>query len=399
MNGSSRTSALEGLKVVDLTRVLAGPLCTQMLADQGAQVIKVEPPSGDETRALGPPFDGAGTAAYFAALNRGKQAISLDLGKPEAREVLHRLLADADVLVENFMPGTMERWGIGYEQALAARYPRLIHCSISGFGHDGPLGGLPGYDAVLQAICGLMSVNGDGASGATRIGIPVVDHLTGYVALSAILLALHQRDRSGAGQRVEATLYDTALSLLLPHAGNWLASGHTPGLLGSAHPNIAPYDKFRARDGEIFIGILNQAQFRRFCEHIGRPRLAVDERFASNAQRLAHRDELKREIEAAIAGQSSGELCESLMRAGVPAGAVNSVPQAFGHPHCEHRQMLLRHGGYTGVRSPMRLFGAAQPPVTAPAAFSQHTDEVLQALGYSSEERERLRSSGAIPAK
>ena len=399
MNEPGHDSALAGLKVVDLTRVLAGPLCTQMLADQGARVIKVEPPAGDETRELGPPFDGSGTAAYFSALNRGKQVISLDLSKPAAREVLHRLLADADVLVENFMPGTMERWGIGYEQALAAQYPRLIYCSISGFGQDGPLGGLPGYDAVLQAICGRMSVNGGDASGATRSGLPVGDHLTGYVALSAILMALYQRERSGAGQRVEATLYDTALSLLLPHAANWLASGSTPGLLGSAHPNIAPYDKFRARDGEVFIGILNQAQFRRLCAHIGRPGLADDERFASNAQRLAHRDELKCEIEAAIAGQPSGELCESLMRAGVPAGAVNSVPQAFGHPHCEHRRMLLRDGAYTGVRSPMRLFGGAQPPVAAPAAFSRHTDEVLQALGYSGAERERLRATGATPAR
>lgn len=390
--------ALQGLKVVDLTRVLAGPLCTQILADHGAAVVKVEPPSGDETRKLGPPFDGAGTAAYFTALNRGKQAISLDLSMPAAQEVLHRLLADADVVVENFLPGTMERWGMGYEQALAARYPRLIYCNITGFGRDGPLGGLPGYDAVLQAMCGAMSVNGEEASGATRIGIPVVDHLTGYVALSGILMAVHARGRTGQGQRVEAALYDTALSLLLPHAANWFASQSSPGLLGSAHPNIAPYDKFRASDGDVFLGIVNDAQFHRFCSRTGLEGLAQDERFASNQRRVANRSLLKAAIETAIADMAAEPLCESLMRAGVPAGVVNSVPQAFAHPHCEHRQIVVRRGDYTGVRAPMRLLGTPGTPGRAPPVFAQDTAEVLSGLGFSDEQRERLRETGAAPA-
>jgi crotonobetainyl-CoA:carnitine CoA-transferase CaiB-like acyl-CoA transferase len=396
-DSSCGNGALQGLKVVDLTRVLAGPLCTQILSDQGADVVKVEPPSGDETRRLGPPFDSAGSAAYFAALNRGKRSIGLDLSKPQAQEVLHRLLCDADVLVENFLPGTMERWGLGYEQTLAARYPRLIYCSITGFGRDGPLGGLPGYDAVLQALCGLMSVNGDPASGATRIGIPVVDHLTGYVALSGILMALHARTRDGVGQRIEAALFDTALSLLLPQASNWFSSGEAPSLLGSAHPNIAPYEKFKARDGELFLGIVNDGQFRRFCGLVGLDDLAADERFASNAGRLTHRAVLKQAIESTTADLACAPLCESLMRAGVPAGVVSSVPQAMAHPHAAHREMLVRRGDYTGVRSPMRLSGTPGRPGNAPPALAQDTSEILSGLGFSSEEMVHLSRSGAAP--
>ena len=392
-------SALQGLKVVDLTRVLAGPLCTQILADHGAEVVKIEPPSGDETRRLGPPFDPSGDAAYFTALNRGKKAISLDLSNPGAQEVLHRLLADADVLVENFLPGTMERWGLGYEQALAARYPRLVFCSITGFGADGPLGGLPGYDAVLQAICGVMSVNGDAGSGATRIGTPVVDHLTGYVALSAILMALRARDRDGVGQHVEATLYDTALSLLLPHASNWMSSGDCPGLLGSAHPNIAPYDKFSAQDGAVFIGILNDGQFHRFCHFVGLAGLAEDSRFCSNARRLENRAALRSIIEATLAQHPRGALCEGLMRAGVPAAAVNSVPEALAHPHAAHRQILVQQGDYTGVRSPMRLFGTPGIPGAAPPRFAQDTRSVLGNLAHTADEQAQLHHAGGVPGQ
>lgn len=389
--------SLQGLKVVDLTRVLAGPLCTQVLADHGADVVKVEPPAGDETRKLGPPFDGAGTAAYFSALNRGKRSISLDLSMPMAQDVLHRLLADADVLVENFLPGTMERWGLGYEEVLAQRYPRLVYCNITGFGRDGPLGGLPGYDAVLQAMCGVMSVNGEEASGATRVGIPVVDHLTGYVALSGLLMALHARERTGQGQRVEAALYDTALSLLLPHASNWFASQCSPGLLGSAHPNIAPYDKFSASDGEIFLGIVNDVQFRRLCSQPGFEGLTGDARFATNASRVDHRDALKQAIEAVTSGMAAEPLCQALMRAGVPAGVVNSVPDAFAHAHCAHRDIVVRRGDYTGVRSPMRLMGTPGIPGCQPPKFAQDAAQVLTQLGFTGEQCKRLSDAGAAP--
>jgi len=394
---TDRRAALHGLKVVDLTRVLAGPLCTQMLADYGAQVIKVEPPGGDETRHLGPPFDLDGRTAYFAALNRGKRSISLDLSSLDGQEVLHRMLAGADVLIENFLPGTLERWGLGYEQTLAAAYPRLVFCSVSGFGADGPLGGLPGYDAVLQALCGVMSINGDAVTGATRVGVPVVDHLTGYVALSAILLALLERNRSGLGQRVEATLYDTALSLLLPHSANWFASGKSPQLSGSAHPNIAPYDKFRARDGELFIGILNDGQFKRFCNYVGLRDLPADARFASNTTRLQHRDALRVLVESVVAERDCVPLCDALMRAGVPAAPVLSVPQALSHTHCAHRAMVMHIGNYIGLRAPMRLEATPAEPAKPPPALAQHTDEVLEELGFEAQKRLTLRASGAVP--
>ena len=387
--------ALDGLRVVDLSRVLAGPLCTQMLADHGADVVKVEPPMGDETRSFGPPFDDHGDAAYFGAVNRGKRSISLDLSKPGGRAVLLRLLDDADVLVENFLPGTMDKWGLGYE-ALAAQHPRLIWCSISGFGADGPLGGLPGYDAVLQAICGVMSVNGSPESGATRVGIPIVDHLTGYVATTGILMALHARERTGRGQRVEATLFDTGLSLLIPHAANWMRSGKAPALLGSAHPNIAPYDKFKAGDGEVFLGVANDGQFRRLCEHLGRSDLATDARFRTNALRIDHRAPLRALLEEVLATQDVEPLCRALMRAGVPAGPVNSVPQALEQAHAGHRGMRLHDGDYRGIGSPIKLADTIARGVSRPPRFGEHADEILAELECSRDEIAELRTAGAL---
>jgi crotonobetainyl-CoA:carnitine CoA-transferase CaiB-like acyl-CoA transferase len=389
--------ALDGLRVVDLSRVLAGPLCTQMLADHGADVVKVEPPAGDETRTFGPPFDASGDAAYFSAVNRGKRSIALDLSKPEGRAIVERLLADADVLVENFLPGTMERWGLGYA-ALAERHPRLVYCSISGFGDDGPLGGLPGYDAVLQAICGVMSVNGSQESGAMRLGIPIVDHVTGYVAVTGILMALHERARTGRGQRVEATLFDTGLSLLVPHAANWLQSGRTPTRLGSAHPNIAPYDKFRAGDAEIFLGVGNDGQFRRLCDVLGAPELLHDPRFGTNGSRVEHRDALRAALEATLATKDAAALSEALMRAGVPAGVVNSVPDALALAHAAHRRMRVDDGTYRGVGSPVKLSQAASVPVRRPPRFAEHSDAILGDLGCPQDEIAALRDAGVVPA-
>ncbi|MFJ1300034.1 CaiB/BaiF CoA transferase family protein [Pseudomonadota bacterium AL_CKDN230030165-1A_HGKHYDSX7] len=391
----SQAGALAGLKIVDLSRVLAGPLCTQMLADNGADVIKIEPPSGDETRTLGPPFAASGDAAYFGAVNRGKRSLSLDLARPEGREVLLRLLADADVLVENFMPGTMARWGLDYEQTLAERFPRLIYCAISGFGESGPLGGLPGYDAILQAMCGLMSVNGDPACGPTRIGIPIVDHLTGYTAMTGILMALVERQRSGRGQRVEATLFNTALSLLVPHAANWMQSGQAPRLLGSAHPNIAPYDKFQCRDGPVFLGILNDRQFRRFCDYLGLAEVLADERYAHNAGRLTHRDSLRGAIESALQDRDRQALCQDLMGLGVPAGPVNTVPEAFAQAHAA--PMRIEGDGYQGVGMPNQLSRTPGAPGRAPPRFAEHTEEILQEAGYDPDRIAQLRACGALP--
>ncbi len=372
------TGALAGVRVIDLSRVLAGPLCTQMLADHGADVIKVEPPSGDETRLLGPPFTATGDAAYFSSVNRGKRAISLDLSSTAGRSVLERLLEDADVLVENFLPGTTKRWGLDYE-TLSRRDPRLIYCSISGFGADGPLGGLPGYDAVLQAMCGLMSINGTPESGPMRMGVPVVDHLTSYTALTGILMALYVRAQTGKGQKVEATLFDAALSLLVPHAANWFYSDRTPGLLGNAHPNISPYDKFKARDGELFLGVVNDGQFRRLCEHIRRTDLLDDPRFATNALRVQNVAALRVELEGTLASMPVEALCRDLMASGVPAGPVHSVPQAFSQPHAAHRAMQVSKGDYRGIGVPVKLSATPGQPGRRPPRFDEHADTVAEA--------------------
>lgn len=372
-------SALSGMRVLDLSRVLAGPLCAQMLADHGAEVIKVESPSGDETRKLGPPFTPGGTSTYFAALNRGKRIVTLDLNEAGQRSVLLELIANADVLVENFVPGTMDRWGLGY-QALAAKHPGLIYCSVTGFGDDGPLGGLPGYDAILQAMSGLMSLNGDRDSGPLKVGVPIVDILTAHNALIGILLARVEQLRSGSGQRVEVCLYDSALSMLVPQASNWLHSNVEPRQMGNGHPNIYPYDLFTVEDGEVYIGILNDSQFRKFCSELQVPHLATDQRFAGNAQRLEHRAALRREIELAVAASSSQALCARLMKVGVPAAPVLPVSAALSHPHSAHRGMVVRDGDYQGLGVPVKLSRTPGRPGAAPS------DVDVDRLRFSSQE-------------
>jgi crotonobetainyl-CoA:carnitine CoA-transferase CaiB-like acyl-CoA transferase len=388
--------ALDGLRVIDLSRVLAGPLCAQMLADHGASVVKVEPPDGDESRRFGPPLDERGEAAYFGALNRGKRSIAVDLARPAGRALLERLLADADVLIENFLPGTMEKWGLGYESTLAARYPRLIYCSVSGFGADGPLGGLPGYDAVAQAICGLMSTNGTPESGPLRLGVPVVDYLTGYNAMVGVLLALAARAATGRGQRVEATLFDTGLALLIPHASNWFYSGRVPQRMGSAHPNIAPYDCYAAADGEVFLGVVNDGQFRRFCECVERADLAADVRFASPASRLQNRDALRAEIERTLARLPAAPLCEALMRCGVPAGPVNNVAQALTQPHALHRAMAVEVDGHRHLGVPVKLGATPGRVASLPPRLSEHADTILTELGYGAAEAAALFEDGTV---
>ena len=396
-NSSPSTSspgALTGLRVLDLSRVLAGPYCGQMLADHGASVLKIEPPMGDETRLLGPPFIGD-SAAYFHALNRNKQAIALDLTRDDARAVLLRLLETADVLIENFLTGTMEKWGLGYTDVLAAKFPHLVYCRISGFGPDGPLGGLPGYDAVLQAMGGVMSVNGDANGGATRLGMPLVDISTGMHAAFGVMLALHERQRSGRGQLVDLCLYDTALSMLIPHAANWFAAGVVPKRTGSAHPNISPYDKYSAKDGEIFLGVVNDGQFRKFCAVVGRD-WASDARFAAAPSRLANRALLKSEIETTLLHYDSAELCTKLMAAGVPAGPVQSVDQALEHPHTAHRQMKQRVDGNDVLGVPVKLSRTPGSVRSAPPVFGRDTANVLAAAGYRQSEIDRLIAAGAL---
>ena len=375
MTGADAGGALSGVKVVDLSRVLGGPYCTQILGDHGADVLKVEPPQGDETRKWGPPFAG-GTSAYFQAINRNKRGICLDLKQSAARDALHSLLEGADVLVENFKPGTMDAWGLSVE-ALAARYPRLVHCRVSGFGADGPLGGLPGYDAAIQAMAGLMSVNGDRGGGPTRLGVPVVDMATGLNAAIGILMALWERERSGRGQFVDVALFDCGISILHPHAANYFASGTAPGRSGNAHPNVAPYDMFATAKGDIFLAIGNEGQFRTLCRCLGAPHLAEDPSYASNGERSLNRDALRRDLEALLASHEAAEIAEVLIRSGVPCGPVLSVPQALDHPHTLHRNLVLRQGDYTGVAAPVKLSRTPATLRRVPPGFAEHDADVL----------------------
>ncbi|HWE45834.1 MAG TPA: CoA transferase [Caulobacteraceae bacterium] len=372
------SGALDGLRVIDLSRVLGGPYCTQILGDHGADVIKIEPPQGDETRTWGPPYSGD-TAAYFRAVNRNKRGIVLDLKQAAAREALLGLLEDADVLVENFKPGTLEGWGLGYD-ALSQRFPRLIHCCVSGFGADGPMGAMPGYDAAVQAVTGLMSVNGASDGGATRLGVPVVDMSSGLNAVIGILLALHERERSGRGQFVDIALFDCGLSILHPYSANYLASGKIPQRTGNGHPNISPYETFATRKGDLFLAVGNDVQFRKLCDTLGAPHLAKDARYLTNPDRSANRDALKADLESLFAAHEAAALGETLIRNGVPCGPVLNVEEALAHPHTAHRGMVLQDGDYTGVGAPVKLSRTPASLRRMPPRFGEHDAEILSAF-------------------
>jgi formyl-CoA transferase len=392
--------ALAGLKVIDLTRVLGGPYCTMILSDHGAEVIKIEPPQGDEVRDWGPPFvehaPGERDASYFIGINRNKQAIALDIGKPEGRAVLLRLLEGADVLIENFKPGGMEKWGLGYEKDLAPRFPGLIHCRISGFGADGPLGGLPGYDAILQAMTGLMSVNGDPSTGPMRLGTAMVDMGTGLYSAVGILMALHERARSGRGQYLDMTLYDCGMSLVHPQAPNYFLNGKRPIPTGNPHPNLVPYDKFPTRTCEIFIASGNNGQFRKLAQLIGRPELADDPRYASNGDRNVNRDALSATLRAAFAELDGYVIADQLIRGGVPAGPVLPVDEAMAAPHTLHRQMVTELDGYRGLGTPIKMSRTPGGTRAAPPRFGQHGAAVLARHGYSETEIAALHESGIL---
>ncbi len=287
-----RTGALTDIRVVDLSRVLAGPLCAQVLADHGADVIKVEPPTGDDTRSWGPPFVKDDHSAYFDGLNRNKRNISVDLRTEAGQQLLRTMLAEADVVIENFKAGTLAKWGLD-DDVLAAEFPRLVHCRITGYGVDGPLGGAPGYDAILQALSGLMSINGEPHGDAMRIGIPLVDIITGLNAVNGILMALHVRQKTGRGQLVDLALLDNAVSILHPHAGKWFATGVAPERTGVAHPTICPYETFTCADGPFFIGAGNDRQFRALVVALDASDLADDPRFVTNSDRMANAAQLR----------------------------------------------------------------------------------------------------------
>ncbi len=388
--------ALAGVRVLDLTRVLGGPYCTQILGDHGAEVIKVEPPQGDETRDWGPPFNDAGDASYYVGVNRNKRSLGLDLRQPAGRDLLLRLLGDADVLIENYKPGTMEAWGLGYHDVLAPRLPGLVHCRITGFGADGPLGGLPGYDAVIQAMTGMFSVNGMAASGPTRIGIPLVDLGTGLYAAIAILMALLERSRSGRGQFIDVTLHDAGIAMMHPHLPNYLMSGRLPGLTGNAHPNICPYDKFPTRTVPIFLAVGNDRAFQRLCAELDAPALATELRFASNAERLRHRPELTEQLTTLLLDHDGEALCQRLLASGVPAGPVRDVAELWSAPHTAHREMAVALGDYQGVGLPIKLSRTPGSVRRPPPAFGADGHAVLTEAGLSETEIDALQSAGVL---
>ncbi|WP_036502132.1 CaiB/BaiF CoA transferase family protein [Nocardia aobensis] len=385
---------LTGLRVLDLSRVLAGPYTAQMLADQGAEVIKVEAPAGDETRGWGPPFVDSGTSAYYGSLNHSKDNICLDLRTPEGREILGHLIDGADVVIENFKAGTMARWGFDFDTVLSRRYPRLIYCRITGFGVDGPMGGLPGYDAVLQSFGGLMSINGYPDGNPLRVGVPIVDIVTANLAVNGILLALLERDRSGHGQLVDMALLDAVISVLHPHAANWIASGSVPQRTGDFHPTVVPYQVFRAADGDFFVSAANDRQFRSLTQTLGVPELADEPRFASNAQRYAHREELVALLGERIAAWPRAELAARLEQAGVAASSVNTVDEALQSAQARHRELFIEAPDYRGVGVPISLSRSPHRRPRPAVARGADTISVLTAMGYPAERIGAWRSAG-----
>jgi len=390
--------ALAGIKVVDLTRVLGGPYCTMILSDHGAQVIKVEPPQGDEVRDWGPPFH-EGDASYFIGVNRNKRAMAVDLRKPEGQKIILKLLEDADVLIENFKPGDMERWGLGYHEVLSKRFPRLIHCRVSGFGGDGPLGGLPGYDAILQAMTGLMSINGDPTTGPMRLGTAIVDMGTGLYSAVGILMAIHERTVSGQGQYLDMTLYDCGMALLHPQAANFFLNGKRPAGTGNPHPNLVPYDKYPTKTCEIFIASGNNGQFRKLCEILGMPEMADDPRYADNGQRNINRVALTETLKTAFAQHDGNEIAIKLIRNGVPAGPVLPVDQSTAAEHTAHREMVTELDWYKGIGTPIKFSRTPGGTRRPPPKFGQNGDEILNELGYTEAEIEALRRDGVVHDK
>ncbi len=394
--------ALEGVRVLDLSRVLAGPWCSQNLADLGAEVIKVERPgTGDDTRAWGPPYlkDAAGCdteeAAYFLCANRGKKSITLDLGVPLAREVVRRLAAQSDVFLENYKVGDMARFGLGWEE-LSALNPGLVYCSITGFGQNGPYAARPGYDFMIQGMGGLMSITGERdelpGGGPQKVGVAVADLMSGMYATVAILGALYARQRTGRGQYIDVALFDCQVAMLANVNMNYLVTGVPPQRLGNAHANIVPYQVFEASDGHLILAVGNDAQFKKFCDLAGRPEWAQDERFASNAARVDNRGTLVPLVAERIKARTREAWLSALESAGVPCGPINLLDEVFAHPQVEARglRIELPHpgGGLVPlVASPMHLSDTPAGYDLPPPLLGQHNHEILgERLGLSDQE-------------
>ena len=391
---------LEGIRVIDLTRVLAGPFATQSLGDLGAEVLKIEPPgNGDETRHF-PPFVG-GESHYFLGINRNKKSLVVDLQQEAGKEILRRLAATADILVENYRPGVMDRLGLGYA-ALAEINPRLIYCAISGFGLSGPMRDKPSFDIVTQALSGALSINGERGHMPVKLGIPLGDMVGGVFGPMAVLAALHERTRTGKGRLVDISLYDGLIGMLGYFAQLAFITGEDPAPMGSSHPNIVPYGSFPASDGSIIIAVLSESFWGKFCEALERPDLAADPRFASPTLRRDRRDEVDGLIADVTRTRTVAEWQERLTKADVPHAPVLGLNAALAHPQALAREMVVtaEHatiGPMKVIGRPVKFPGAKQPPVTAPPTIGQHTAEVLRAqLGYSDGEIEALTRAGII---
>ena len=404
------------MRVLDLSRVLAGPWCTQTLADLGADVIKVERPAGDghpggdDTRGWGPPFlkDRAGAdtaeAAYYLGCNRNKRSITVDLAHADGQVLIRRLVAQCDVLVENFKVGDMARYGLDAASLLAAQ-PRLVYCSITGFGQTGPYRDRAGYDYAVQGMGGLMSVTGERddrpGGGPQKVGVAVADLFTGLYATIAIQAALRHRDATGQGQHIDMALLDTQVAMLANLGANYLVTGVAPQRAGNAHQNIVPYQVFEAADGHLILAVGNDAQFVRFCEVAGRPELARDERFLRNAGRVRHRDALVPMLADVMLTRSKQQWLGALEAAKVPCGAINNLAEVFADPQLRAREMALPVAHPLSdalhlVASPMKLSVTPVQLRRAPPLLGQHTDEVLAEFGLGDAERERLRALGVV---
>ena len=393
----SSSGPLAGLTVLDLTRVLAGPYCTMLLADMGARVIKIEQPGrGDDTRAWGPPFVG-GESTYFLSVNRNKESVTLDFKSPRGRDILDQLISRADILVENFRPGVLARIGLDYA-SLQAAHPRLVYCSISGFGQTGPRSRQPGYDAVVQAEGGLMSITGDGDGEPFRLGVAIADLTAGLLATQGIALALFARERTGRGQSVDVALFDAVVSLLSYQASAALNGGVVPRRMGNRHPQIAPYDVFPAADGDFFLAVGNDEQFARLCRVAGLESVARDTRFATNPARVTNYLPLRDRLAVVFGERTRADCLAALTAAGVPCGAVRDVPDVLTEPQIAARAMIqaVEHATAGMVKVlgvPLKLSDTPGSVRTAPPTLGQHTDRVLSELGLGPHDITSLRQA------